>query len=164
MSENLDPIQVFSVYIEAPAATVWQALTTSEYTNRWGYGGDVAYDLTAGGSFTNFTTEEMRQMGMGDIAVSGTVVEATEPTRLVLDWEPSWHPGTPATRVTWELAEYPSGLTRVVLTHDTTANPSLTAEIAGGGDPQQGGGGWPWTLSGLKTLIETGREMGRSAA
>ena len=38
------------------------------------------------------------------------------------------------------------------------------AEIAGGGDPQQGGGGWLWSLSGLKTLVETGASMDEPAA
>ena len=152
-------IQVYSVYIAAPAAKVWQAITTSEYTNQWGYGGDVEYDLRPGGAYRNLTTDEMKQMGMGDVAVNGTVVEVDEPTKLVLDWQPAWHPQSAPTRITWELTEYPSGLTRVVLTHDVTAAPEYAAELAGGGDPAQGGGGWLWSLSGLKTLLETGRSM-----
>ena len=63
-----------------------------------------------------------------------------------------------------ELTEYPSGLTRVVLTTHVTAAPQLATEIAGGGDPQQGGGGWLWSLSGLKTLLETGASMDEPAA
>ena len=27
------------------------------------------------------------------------------------------------------------------------------------GDAEQGGGGWPWILAGLKTYLETGRQM-----
>ncbi|MFV0405284.1 MAG: SRPBCC domain-containing protein [Propioniciclava sp.] len=152
-------VQVFSIYIAASAATVWAAITTSEYTNQWGYGGDVSYDLRPGGEYTNLSTAGMREMGMGAVAVSGTVVEVEPNVRLVLDWKPSWHPELAATRVTWELTEYSSGLTRVVLTHDTAAAPELAAEIAGGGDPGQGGGGWGWGLSGLKTLLETGKPM-----
>ncbi len=162
MSANL--IQVYSIYVNAPAQKVWDAITTSEYTNRWGYGGDVEYDLTAGGTFRNRTTPEMRAMGMGDVAISGTVIESDAPKRLVLDWQASWHPEAAPTRLTWELTEYPSGLTYVVLTHDVSAAPELGAEVAGGQDPQQGGGGWPWCLSGLKTLVETGRSMDEPAA
>lgn len=158
MSEN--NVQVYSIYTNAPAAKVWAAITQSEHTTKWGYGGETEYEMKPGGSYTNFTTEEMRTvMGMGDVAVSGTVVEVDEPWLLVLDWAPSWHPDSKPTRLTWELTEYPSGLTKVELTHDLTAAPELAAEVAGGSDPGQGGGGWPWCLSGLKTLIETGAPM-----
>ena len=162
MSENL--VQIYSIYINAPAEKVWDAITRSEHTNRWGYGGDVEVDLRPGGVFRNLTTDEMKQMGMGDVAIDGVVVEVDPPNRLVLDWKAAWYPDSDPTRVTWELTQFESGLTRVVLTHDVTAAPQLAPEIAGGGDPQQGGGGWLWSLSGLKTLVETGRSMDETAA
>jgi hypothetical protein len=31
--------------------------------------------------------------------------------------------------------------------------------VPGGGDPAKGGGGWPWVLSDLKSLLETGERM-----
>jgi hypothetical protein len=31
--------------------------------------------------------------------------------------------------------------------------------VPGGGDPSKGGGGWPWVLSDLKSLLETGKRM-----
>ena len=163
MSENQNPVQVYTIYIDASAQKVWDAITQSEYTTRWGYGGESEYDMVQGGSYTNFTTAEMKEMGMGDVAVSGTVVEVSEPTLLVLDWKPSWHPDLDPTRLTWELTEYPSGLTQVTLTHDLSNAPALASEVAGGNDPGQGGGGWPWCLSGLKTLVETGRAMDNAA-
>lgn len=156
---------VYSIYINAPAQQVWDAITTSDYTTKWGYGGKVHIDLTPGGAYTNFTTDEMKQMGLGDVSISGTVIEVAAPTRLVLDWKAGWYPDREPTRVTWELTEYPSGLTQVTLTHDVSNVPELGAEIAGGaGDPDQGGGGWPWALSGLKTLLETGAPMERPAS
>ncbi|WP_222844627.1 hypothetical protein [Saccharomonospora sp. CUA-673] len=36
--------QIHSIYIDAPAEKVWQALTSSEYTNRYGYGGDLTFE------------------------------------------------------------------------------------------------------------------------
>lgn len=162
MSDNL--IQVYSIYINAPAERIWEAITTSELTEQWGYGGGVEYDLRPGGAYRNLTTPQMKEMGMGDVAVSGTVVEADPPTRLVLTWNPAWQPESEETRLTWELTEYPSGLTWVVLTHDVSAAPEQGQDVAGGGDPAQGGGGWAWCLSGLKTLLETGAPMDTSAA
>ena len=157
MSDTL--IQVYTVYIQAPASEVWDAITTSEYTNRWGYGGDTEYDFTPGGEYRNLTTDAMKAMGMGDVAISGTVVSVEVGRRLELTWLPAWYPDAPPTLLTWELTEFDGPLTRVVLTHDLTAFPALADEVAGGGEPHQGGGGWPWTLAGLKTLVETGRPM-----
>ncbi len=162
MSEN--QIQVYTIYINASAQKVWDAITTSEGSNQWGYGGDVEYDLTPGGSFRNLTTPSMRQMGLGEVAVSGTVVESEPGKRLVLDWLPAWHPETAPTRITWELTEFDGPLTKLVFTHDLTASPNYAGEVAGGNDPHQGGGGWPWTLAGLKTYVETGSAMVGSGA
>ena len=160
----MNDVQVFSIYIKAPAQKIWEAITTSEGTTQWGYGGAVEIEQQPGGTYRNLSTPEMKQMGMGDVAVEGRVIEVDEPRRLVLDWAPTWHQGIEPTRLTWELTEYPSGLTQVVLTHDVSAAPQLAAEIAGGGEPDQGGGGWPWSLSGLKTLVETGQPMDQPAA
>lgn len=157
MSDNL--MQVYTVYIEAPASKVWDAITTSEYTNQWGYGGDTEVDLTPGGEYRNLTTDGMKAMGLGEVAISGTVISVEVGRRLELSWQPAWYPGSPHTTLTWELTEFEGPLTRVVLTHDLSAFPSLADEVAGGGEPHGGGGGWPWVLAGLKTLVETGRPM-----
>lgn len=101
----------------------------------------------------------MRAMGLGDVSTTGTV-EAAEPGKLlVLSWQPAWFPESAPTRLTWELTEFEGPLTKVVLTHDLTAAPEYAGEVAGGNDPHQGGGGWPWCLASLKTYVETGGRM-----
>lgn len=97
-----DAVQIYSIYIKAPAQQVWDAITQSEYTTKWGYAGPTEIDQRVGGTYRNLTTDEMKQMGLG--------------------------------------------------------------EVAGGSDPGTGGGGWPWCLAGLKTLLETGRSMDEPAA
>ncbi|MFD2397151.1 hypothetical protein ACFSVJ_10685 [Prauserella oleivorans] len=47
----------------------------------------------------------------------------------------------------------------MTLTHDVTHAPKTASDVAGNGDVEQGGGGWPWVLASLKTLLETGRAM-----
>lgn len=74
-------------------------------STRWGYGGPVEIDPRPGGTNRNLTTEDMRQMGMGDVAVEGEVVEIDPPHRLVITWKPSWYPDSQPTRLTWELIE-----------------------------------------------------------
>ncbi|HLV04427.1 SRPBCC domain-containing protein [uncultured Georgenia sp.] len=161
MTSSTATTVVHTIYIAAPAQRVWDAITQSELTTQWGYGGAVEFDLRPGGAFRNLSTPQMREMGMGETAVEGEVLEVDPPRLLVLAWRPMWQPDPPTTRVTWELTEYPNGQTKVVLRHDVSAAPEQFAEFDGGGDPEGGGGGWPWSLSGLKTLLETGRPMDR---
>ena len=47
----------------------------------------------------------------------------------------------------------------VTITHDVTGAPMVAGMVPGGGDPAKGGGGWPWVLSDLKSLLETGARM-----
>ncbi|GAA1196748.1 SRPBCC domain-containing protein [Prauserella alba] len=151
--------QVHCIYIDAQAEKVWQALTSSEYTNRFGYGGDVTFESQPGGRMVHHTTPAMKEMGMGDVALTATVVEVDAPHRLVLDWQAAWHTDEPPQRLTYELVQGPSGLTRLTLTHDVTEAPETGKDVAGGGAPEEGAGGWPWVLSSLKTLLETGRSL-----
>ena len=48
--------------------------------------------------------------------------------------------------------------------HDCTGAPGHAAMIEGAGDerPDAGGGGWPWVLSDLKSLLETGTAFSRA--
>ena len=64
----------------------------------------------------------------------------------------------PASRLTYEIMEG-QGVCTVTITHDVTGAPLVAAMVPGGGDPAKGGGGWPWVLSDLKSLLETGSRM-----
>ena len=151
-------VQVFRVYIEASAEQVWAAITSPEFSTKYSYGGEVSYDLTPGGDYVNGTTADMKAMGMGDVAVTGTVIEADPPRRLVQTWIAAWH--DEETTLTWELSEYAGPLTCLTLTHDCTGAPNTASDVAGrDAAPEQGGGGWPWILAGMKTYLETGKAM-----
>lgn len=150
--------QIHGIYIDAPAEKVWEALTSSDYSNQYGYGGNIEIDLQPGGRMRHLTTEQMKTMGMGDVAIVGTVVEVDPPHKLVLDWSAVWH-DEPASRLTYEIHQGPSGLTRVTLTHELPDSPNTAKDVAGNDDVDNGGGGWPWELSSLKTLLETGTAM-----
>ena len=52
--------QVYRVYIKASPQAVWDAITTPEWTERYGYGSRVEYDLRRGGRYRAFSTEEMK--------------------------------------------------------------------------------------------------------
>jgi hypothetical protein len=66
--------------------------------------------------------------------------------------------GTP-TRVTFDIEEDDGGLTRLTVTHELENAPRTAAQISGQGRLHEGGGGWSWILSDLKTLLETGEAL-----
>ena len=159
-------VQVHRVYISVPAQRVWDALLSPEWTDRYGYGGIVRSELTPGAPFATEAGEGMRAAGVSGTVVDGEVVECDPPRRFVQTWRMYMDAGLRAegfTRLTYELDEF-EGVTRLTLTHDCTGAPGHAAMTEGAGDelPGAGGGGWPWVLSDLKTLLETGSAFSRA--
>jgi len=162
MTTNEPIIQVYRVYIEAPVQTVWEAITSPQWTERYGYGGAVDYDLSAGGKFIGYSSEGMRAFGAPEVAIDGEVLEVDAPHRLVQTWRMLMDDAMKAqgfTRLTYDLTAMSDGVTRLTLTHDLTGAPNLANLLAGGYEDQGAGGGWAWVLSGLKTLLETGTPL-----
>jgi uncharacterized protein YndB with AHSA1/START domain len=102
-TETRTTTQVYRVYIKASPQAVWDAITKPEWTERYGYGSRVEYDLRPGGRYRAFSTEEMKaaraEMGGGptpDVIVDGEVIEADPPHRLVQTWRMLMDPGTTA--------------------------------------------------------------------
>ena len=160
--------QVYRVYIQATPQAIWDALTTPEWTERYGYGGRGEFDLRAGGSYRGFTSEEMRTGGaaMGievpDVGVDGEVIEADPPRKLVQTFRMLMDPDLAAegfTRVTYEIEESRPGLSRLTVVHDLAGAPKLAALMGGELEAEGAGGGWSWVLSSLKTLLETGQSF-----
>jgi uncharacterized protein YndB with AHSA1/START domain len=152
--------QVYEVYIKAPPQTIWDAITTPEWTARYGYRGPTTYDLRPGGAYKAHAPPIMIQMGMPEVVIDGEVIEAVPPSRLVQTYRFKFSEANVAegfTRVTWELA--PHGIfTRLTVTHELEGAPLLAAAAASQFS-ERGAGGWNWILSDLKTLLETGSSM-----
>ena len=102
----------------------------------------------------------MRSLGMPEVVVTGEVLESDPPRRLVQTWAPVWIEGEAPGTLTWDIEPTADGATRLTLTHDVTGRPETAAQVAGNPDPMgAGGGGLPWVLSGIKSLLETGQPM-----
>ena len=156
--------QVYRVYIKATPEKVWDAITKPEWSRRFGYGGDVEYDLRPGGKYRAIASPEMRAGGAPEIAVDGGVIEVDPPRRLVQTWRLVMDPESAAegfTRLTFELEPKADGVTRLTLTHELEHAPRHAYLLSGGmdDDGSGGGGGWAWVLSSLKTLLETGETL-----
>ncbi len=154
-------VKVFEIYIKASAQTVWDAITEPEWTARYGYKAASEYDLQAGGRFRALANEQMRSFGMAEVIIDGEVIEVEAPSKLAQTYRFLFSKDTTDegfSNLTWEVAPTSGGFSRLTLTHDVTGKPLMSGMISSKFS-DQGGGGWNWILSDLKTLLETGANL-----
>ena len=159
---NTGATQIYRIYIKATPEAIWDAITKPEWTEKYGYGTRVEYDLRPGGKYLSLSNQGMREMGAPDIAVDGEVLEVDAPRRLVQTWRMAMDQEVMAegfTRLTYEIAPTKDSVTRLTVTHELQNAPKLAALVSGGLEEHGAGGGWSWVLSDLKSLLETGSPL-----
>jgi uncharacterized protein YndB with AHSA1/START domain len=153
--------QIHEIYIRATPQAIWDAITTPEWTARYGYRGLAEYELRPGGVYRGRATPAMVSMGMPEVAIDGKVVESDPPRKLVQTYRFLFNDAMKAegfTRLTWEIELTQSGFSRLTVTHELEGAPIMAATV-GSRFSEMGTGGWSWILSDLKTLLETGAAM-----
>ena len=160
--------QVYRIYIKATSQAVWDAITAPEWTQRYGYGGIVDYDLTPGGRAVQTAGPGMQAQGVTGEIVDGEVVEAEPPVKLVLTFRMLMDPTCMAegfTRVSYDLKALEEGGVRLTVSHELDGAPNLAVMVGGELEDVAGmggaGGGWAWILSDLKSLLETGSPIAK---
>ena len=145
--KNFKPAIVYTIYIASTAETVWQALTSAEFSRQYFSGFAIEADLKVGGAFIARAPD-------GSVHIGGEVIECDPPRRLTVTWNVNW----PAlveklgpTLVTYEIE--PAG-DAVRLTMLQSHDRDISDDILSGGRT-----GWPAILSSLKSLLETGRAL-----
>ena len=149
--------QIFRVHIKATPERIWEAITTPEWTARYGYRSPSEYELAPGGTFRALANDGMKAFGTPDVVVEGEVLEVDPPRKLVQTWRMLFEPNQaaePFTRVTWEIEPLGADVSRLTVTHELEDAPIHLSLVTG--ETLQGGGGWPYILSDLKSLLETG--------
>jgi uncharacterized protein YndB with AHSA1/START domain len=149
MTTTATTTQVYQVFIAARPEAIWAAITEPEFTARYFHGAHVDTELEVGGRFDWHDPERTRLWG------DGVVLESEPPRRLAYTWHALWDAGTTAeepSRVVWEIEPQENGTCLLTVTHDRLEGSPKTAEMVSGR-------GWMHVLSGLKTLLETGRPM-----
>jgi uncharacterized protein YndB with AHSA1/START domain len=147
MTSTEAPAFVSSMYIRATAEAIWRAITESDFTLRYYYANAIESDWQPGSTY--------RMAIADDLQIEGEVVQADRPRRLVQTFHAVWDDEVKAdapSRVTWEIEEADPGVCKVTLVHDGL--------VAGSSTLEQVSGGWSFILSGLKTLLETGKGLG----
>ncbi|WIM97626.1 SRPBCC domain-containing protein [Actinoplanes oblitus] len=164
--------KVFRIWIKATPERIWEAITDPEWTARYGYAAPQFYELKKGGKYYSTATQEMKDYAgangftLPEVIVDGEVLEADPPRRLVQTWRMLMDPTTaaePFTTLSYDIEHSSPGVCRVTITHELTGAPATAAMVQGNQDATaDGGGGWAWVLSDLKSLLETGKVLAAS--
>jgi uncharacterized protein YndB with AHSA1/START domain len=148
------------IHIKASPEAIWAALTDGDQAERYGYRSRVEYDLRPGGAYRGYANEAMLAYGSPDVIIEGEVIEVDAPRRLVQTWHALFDQQTAdeaTTTLTFELEPEQDGVTKVTVTQDLAGAPTTAALVSG--SMPNAGGGWPFVLSDLKTLLETGAPL-----
>jgi uncharacterized protein YndB with AHSA1/START domain len=137
------PELVYVTYIETTPEQLWEALTSSEFTKRYWFDTEVRSDWKVGSPFA---------LVMGDQTTdTGAILEADPPRRLSYSFKHQLFEemrNEPATRVVFTIEPH-GGIVKLTVTHEGFIEGSkLLGAVSRG---------WPAILSGLKSLLETGK-------
>ena len=137
-------VQVYYVFIKASPEQIWEAITNSDFTRQYFYASEVEF---ANG-------RRIARGPAGELWGDEPVVEWQPPHKLVHMWRSQYDAELAAeetSRVTWEIEPQDGGVTKLTVIHDQLEGAPKTAESVAGG--------WMFVLSGLKTLLETGKPL-----
>lgn len=145
---NLDlfkPLTIYTIYIASTPEKVWEALTSAEFSKQYFFGNAVEVEPRLGGAFIVRTPD-------GAPHISGEVLAYDPPRKLSVTFNVNWPElieKLGPTLVTYEIEEVGDA---VRLTMSEGHDRPLSDDILSGGRT-----GWPAILSGLKSLLETGK-------
>jgi uncharacterized protein YndB with AHSA1/START domain len=139
------PEFVYVTYIETSVEKLWHALTDGDFTERYWFGVRLRSDWKPGSAF-----EMVR--GDGSVSDAGKVVEYDPPRQLAYTFVnlSDTYKGEPPALATFLIQPF-GKLVRLTVTQEGFAE---------GGKFLDGvSRGWPAILSGLKSLLETGKPL-----
>jgi uncharacterized protein YndB with AHSA1/START domain/DNA-binding transcriptional ArsR family regulator len=154
------PEFVYTTYIHTTPEKLWQALTDPAFTTRYWTGTTLETDWAKGSPMTWVLNGQTRIEHPDQI-----VLEADPGRRLSYTWHtfsPEWaatygipdetrdrYAAEPRSRVTFDIEPFEAGFVKLTVTH---------TGFDDGSDVLDGvSQGWPMIISGLKTLLETGK-------
>jgi uncharacterized protein YndB with AHSA1/START domain len=144
-TQNLT-VQVYQLFIKATPEAIWEAITKPEFTTKYFHGARIEVTPERRRTFSPDGSDDWGE---------GTVTEFDPPRKLVHEWRSAYNDELAAeepSRVTWEIEPQEGDLSLLTVVHDRLEGaPKTAASVAGPG--------WMMVLSGLKTLLETGKPL-----
>ncbi len=139
------PRHVYEIYIKTTPERLWRAITDPADTRQYFFGSEVQSDWKKG--------SKLVYLNDGQVSLDCTILEIDPAHRLVHSFTIANDPeaaGDRPSRVTWEIEAH-GDLCRLRLVHDDFDGETRTFHEVEDG--------WPQIVSGLKTLLETGKPM-----
>jgi len=144
-TQNLT-VQVYQLFIKAAPEAIWDAITKPEFTTKYFHGARIEVTPERRRTFSPDGSDDWGE---------GAVTEFDPPRKLVHEWRSGYDPELAAeepSRVTWEIEPQEGDMSLLTVVHDRLEGaPKTAASVAGTG--------WMMVLSGLKTLLETGKPL-----
>jgi uncharacterized protein YndB with AHSA1/START domain len=137
------PEFVYVTYIETTPEKLWEALTDSAFTRQYWFDTEVRSDWKVGSPFALVMS--------GKVTDTGEIIEADPPRRLAYTFKHELFEEMrkePVTKVSFTLQPF-GNLVKLTVTHE--------GFVQGGKLLGAISKGWPAILSGLKSLLETGK-------
>jgi uncharacterized protein YndB with AHSA1/START domain len=138
------PEFVYTTFIKTTPEKLWDAITNPEFTRQYWGGLENVSDWKKGSKWEHIARDEK-----DPVYVTGHVLEADRPKRLVLTWaDPDNLPDE--SRVTFEIEQIEDMVRLTVVHGDFKPGSTMAPKIESG---------WPRVLSSLKSFLETGRGL-----
>lgn len=137
------PEFIYVTYIETTPEKLWEALTDSAFTRRYWFDTEVRSDWKVG--------SPLALVMSGKVTDTGEILEADRPRRLSYTFKHEVDEdirNERPTKVVFTLVPY-GNLVKLTVTHEGFATGSKLLDGISKG--------WPAILSGLKSLLETGK-------
>ena len=134
---------VYATIIRTTPAKLWEALTDPKLIGRYWYGVNVACAWKQGAPWRMAFPD-------GRLADAGEILEIAPPRRILIRWQNEWNPelkaeGPSCCSIDLEPLD---DAVKLTITHDLDRPDSKFITAVSGA--------WPYTLSNLKSLLETG--------
>jgi uncharacterized protein YndB with AHSA1/START domain len=137
----------YSIFIQATPQQVWEALTTSRFTTQYYFNSAVESDWRVGSDYV------MTSPDRATVKFEGKVLQSDPPRHLVQTVNVKWDPalvGHKEMTIGWDIEQF-GETCRVTISHrGFDSDAKLFAMLTGQ---------CPHLLSGMKTLLETGKPI-----
>ena len=140
--------QVYAVFIRATPEQVWDAITKPEFTTKYFHGTRIESTFEPGAPYLSIAGDGDQRL------IEGEVLESDPPRVLKTTWRALFDPELAEethSRVTWEIEPVGDGVSKLTVVHDKLDGAPATAESVAGG--------WSYVLSGMKSVVETGKAL-----